>query len=195
MWQRLNTQLELGDIKVNAYYHRSGYTSSWFEAVLDVVKANKTIKEKDPIVRLVNLLEATWASLTNTEMEYAKQNYPKIVSKLKVDKDVNRNSGLISISPEWINDTINRQEASSIIKFDKDFNIISIDISDLFWIHEEDEDEDENKYTYIKDALEWIDIHNIKEDQLEEVETFINSISWKNPFNIKWDDTIYSIIE
>lgn len=193
MWQRLNTQLELWDIKVNAYYHWSGYTKPWFKEVMNVVKANKNTKEKDPIVRLVSLLESTWASLTIEELQYAREHYPKIVSKLKVDTNVNRNSGLISISPEWVEETIDWQEASSIIKFDEDFNIISIDISDLFWIHEQDDDDD-SKYTYLKDVLEWIDIHNVKEDQLEQVEKFLDSVSWKNPFNIKWNDTVYCII-
>jgi len=111
MGQRLNVEIidgnyshpkMMGRTVANAYYHWSGYSESAVEILQDAIKAIKTIKEKDPLVRAIKVLEATGASLTSEELERGKE----ILNGYKNTAEiVSRNNGLIAVSKEGIEET------------------------------------------------------------------------------------------
>ena len=112
MGQRLNIQIEANNtdtneivVLANCYYHWSGYTSSAMELVKEIVDSGiYNLDILDPVEKAIRLLEATGAGLCEGELTYT-YNIPKY----KVT--TGRNSGLIAISEEGINNIAEWEES------------------------------------------------------------------------------------
>ena len=129
MGQRLNIQFEDNTgILANAYYHWSGYTSSAL-ALTNHILSNDLIDDISISnkVKAVKLLETTGAGLTENEFndEFTKELYKQ---------SVDRNDGLIAISEQGIQETLQWEEARVTINLDT--KQLSFDI---YWSVNEDE--------------------------------------------------------
>lgn len=125
MGQRLNIQIQRGEtILANAYYHWSAYTGSALE-LLKTIHENwdKLSNEENDIIRAVRLLEATGAGLTQEELfnvDILGQGF------VPQNVEINRNDGLIAVSPEGIAETNDWAEGGAII--DLDDAMVSFDV-------------------------------------------------------------------
>ncbi len=192
MGQRLTIELYFPNQVVNCYYHWSWYTESALDLIQKIVNANKTLTDTDHLIRWVRLLEATWASLTQGGLNYALTNLNQsISSQIKVDIDVNRNSWLIAISPDWLEENIDYAENTASIKFDQDNNILSIDISDLFYQHEDQDEYEECHYDLFNNDF---DFNNIKSEQIDHIVSVIEKFDYRKTFTVEWDDNEYALI-
>ena len=192
MGQRLTIVLNFPNQVVNCYYHWSWYTESSLDLIQKIVNANKTLTDTDHIIRWVRLFEATWASLTQGGLNYALTNLNQsISSKFKVDIDVNRNSWLIAISPEWVEKNLDYAEHATSIKFDKDNTILSIDISDLFYQHEDPDEYEKCNYDLFD---EYFDFNNIKPEQIDYIVSVIEKFDYRKTFTVWWDINYRSLI-
>lgn len=102
MGQRLNIEI-VATVKLlaNSYYHWSAYTSSAKFLTRQILLYLKRSKLKDPLLKAIRCLEKTGAGLTKFELEDVKKLYPNKTFKKATD----RNSGLISISKNGMNET------------------------------------------------------------------------------------------
>ncbi len=197
MGQRLNIELHFPDqLVVNCYYHRSWYTESALDLIQKIVNANKTLTDTDHIIRWVRLFEATWASLTKEELDYAVANLDKTIhNQLEVWDIIHRNNWLIAISPEWIEETLYCKDHMTKIRLDKDNNILSINILDLFSVdldrfYEESDKPEWNKDLFTKE----FDFISIKPEQLNHIISVIQKFDYKKTFTVEWDLSQYRII-
>lgn len=117
MGQRLNIQIQRGEsILANAYYHWSAYTGSALELLKTIhEKWEELSTEENDVIRAVRLLEATGAGLTEEELAHT-----SILGEGFIPRNVliNRNGGLISVSPEGITETNDWAEGGAIIDLD-----------------------------------------------------------------------------
>lgn len=121
MGQRLNLEILKGEtVLANAYYHWSGYTSS--SSSLASIVVNKIIEdEKNGITyssdvhQAVELLRATGGMLDIKELEA----YQKLTPSYQEDRACNRNEGLISVTPEGIEETREWEEARVSVYLDE----------------------------------------------------------------------------
>ena len=126
MGQRLNIEIKInGEVQANAYYHWSGYTSSALNLTELILEQYEDFLDRiEPKLSAIRLLETTGAGLTPEELEKAKEEY----SEVTFGKCNGRNSGLIAISEEGMNETRLWEEGRVTIDFDKetiDFNVWS----------------------------------------------------------------------
>lgn len=125
MGQRLNIQIQRGEtILANAYYHWSAYTGSAL-ALLEMIheKWDELSTEENDVIRAVRLLESTRAGLTQKELfnvDILGQGF------VPGNVEVNRNDGLIAVSPEGIAETNDWAEGGAII--DLDDAMVSFDV-------------------------------------------------------------------
>lgn len=125
MGQRLNIQIQRGEtILANAYYHWSAYTESSLELLKMIQeKWEKLSTTENDVIRAVRLLEATGAGLTQEELfNVATLGQDFIPGNV----EVNRNYGLIAVSPEGIAETNDWAEGGAII--DLDDAMVSFDV-------------------------------------------------------------------
>lgn len=117
MGQRLNIQIQRGEtILANAYYHWSAYTGSALELLKTIhEKWEELSTEENDVIRAVRLLETTGAGLTQEELlnvEILGQGF------IPGNVAVNRNDGLIAVSPEGIAETNDWAGGGAIIDLD-----------------------------------------------------------------------------
>ena len=193
MGQRLTIELYFPDqLVVNCYYHWSWYTESSLDLIQKIVNANKTLTDTDHLIRWVRLLEATWASLTQEEFDYAVANLDKSIhTQLKVWTHIDRNDWLIAISPESLEENLDCAENTASIKLNKDNNILSIDISDLFYQHEDQDEYEECHYDLFNEDF---DFNNIKSEQIDHIVSVIEKFDCRKTFTVEWDDNEYAPI-
>ena len=127
MGQRLNIEIHRGEKALaNAYYHWSAYTQSALELTQEIISTIEEVKESDPVVEAVRLLEATGAGMPPQEKERVNQ-----VRDVSIFKDsTDRSSGLISITNEGIAETREWQEGRVIIDLDNEmiqFDVCGVD--------------------------------------------------------------------
>lgn len=125
MGQRLNIQIQRGEtILANAYYHWGAYTGSALERLKTIHKKwDELSTEANDVIRAVRLLEATGAGLTQEELfnvDILGQGF------VPGNVEVNRNDGLIAVSPEGIAETNDWAEGAAII--DLDDAMVSFDV-------------------------------------------------------------------
>lgn len=115
MGQRLNLEIQNnGEALANSYYHWSGYSTSSLELTLAVISA---YKEGDSNVKdALRLLQATGARITKDSWDYGVE---KGYFLGDYSDFMDRNSGLIGISPEEIHETRGWAEGTVVIHLDK----------------------------------------------------------------------------
>lgn len=183
MGQRLNLEIwNNGNVLANAYYHWSAYTSEAANVVkqaLNYIKSN-AIKNDNPLLYAIRVLEATGAGLTDREIEYAKK--IDCLTNEKFSPCNGRNCGLLGISPDEISSTRSWQEYAAYIFIDE--ARISFRV---FWTQKRWEYEKEQKEEYDNDikasGLTHADWHadDIKFDKWEDFITFLeqqNGMPW-----------------
>ena len=130
MGQRLNIQIEANNtdtnetvVLANCYYHWSGNTYSAMELVNEIVESGiYNLDILDPVEKAIRLLEATGSGLCEDELTDT-YNTPKYRIS------TSRNSGLIAISEEGINNTVYWEESRVTINLTTG----SIDMSDMVY--------------------------------------------------------------
>ncbi len=149
MGQRLNVEIvEDGKTLANAYYHWGGYTDSALaatKAILNHINTTKTMPdntqselcdkynacfspEKTSIIEAIKMLESTEAGLASNEKVWAKTNIKDYDNHIFTNC-IDRNVGIISISPEEIQKTRDVEEARVTIDMTNktiEFDVISI---------------------------------------------------------------------
>lgn len=185
MGQRLNIEItDNGNVLANAYYHWSGYTDSAIYLTSEIIKQMKfTQFIQDKGVKAIALLEHTGAGMNEEEMKKAKELYNRPFNPAS-----DRNGGLISVSPEGIEDTRRWEEARVTI----DLTAERVDFEAIVRMSEEEYvDEWEGKL----EGVETIDI-DIHEMRYSELDTLAELIKNNPTFKITSEsDFIYTIIE
>lgn len=125
MGQRLNFELvSVEGIKLNVYYHWSGYTKDALEILKDYSKLD------GKLISIFQKLQEEGARLTPKEVEYVVNN--KILGldfDLIKQDNIDRNSGLISFSKEGMKETEFWQECG--VKLD--FKSNTAHLFEAFW--------------------------------------------------------------
>ena len=183
MGQRLNIEIKInGEVQANAYYHWSGYTSSAIKLTEQILLQREDFLDRiEPKLSAIRLLETTGAGLTPEELEKAKEEY----SEVTFGKCNGRNSGLIAISKDGIDETRIWEEARVTIDFDEetvDFNVWSI------W--------DKEEYLDYHEKLPEKEI-NDSDFNIMSFETFLNDFSEKDMSDLTFihNDLVYVAIE
>ena len=166
----------------NAYFHWSGYTSSAAQLTLKVIEEIRTLKElKDRRLYAIKLLESTGARLTESEVDYASKTLSNFdANNVEIAKD--RNSGLIAISDEGINETRTWEEAR--VEIDLDEKTIDFDV--IYYYDKEDfiDDNSEEEFEVLEEhdfncdfkAIEFEDFPRIKSELLDLINNNIYSV-------------------
>jgi hypothetical protein len=184
MGQRLNIEIRKDNkVLANAYYHWFGYTSSALVLTEEILKNIDNVNFDNVVVGAVKLLEVTGAGLTSSEIDILGEDMKNINFKKAID----RNEGLIAISPKGIESTQYREEARVEIHLDTKNIILN-----LYWdIEEDDYDEDDlpNFYeaTIDYEKVSFEKFNSLKDEILENIEN-------KNYYFI-YNNKKYSFIE
>jgi hypothetical protein len=98
MGQRLVVVINSGGKDLaNAYYHWSGYSWASLETIMPIIEFLKNNKLKNiTTLKAIKLLQLTRAELLDSELEYCIKNNIPIK---RVWPNINRNNGLIAVSP------------------------------------------------------------------------------------------------
>ena len=181
MGQRLNIQIEMdipdsneSKVLANAYYHWSGYTSSAYELVKMIADSdywNDNCTIMDPVEKAIRLLETTGAGLCPDELTDT-YNTPKY--KLTTG----RNSGLIAISEEGINNTVYWEEARVTINLTTKM----VDMGGVYYLDEVDEEDEDETLDDIPE-LEY-DLHTSISDFTKVYNEFHEKIESKNNYKV-----------
>lgn len=181
MGQRLNIQIEMdipdsneSKVLANAYYHWSGYTSSAYELVKMIADSeywNDNCTIMDPVEKAIRLLEVTGAGLCPDELTDT-YNTPKY--KLTTG----RNSGLIAISEEGINNTVYWEEARVTINLTTKM----VDMGGVYYLDEVDEEDEDETLDDIPE-LEY-DLHTSISDFTKVYNEFHEKIESKNKYKV-----------
>ncbi len=115
MGQRLNIEIVDNDkVLANAYYHWSAYTGSslsllreilykWDEIKAELISPFSDENDNARIMTAVRLLEETGAGLNNSEYDRVRER--NMLPGYEFKHALDRNSGLLSITPEGIEET------------------------------------------------------------------------------------------
>lgn len=161
MGQRLNMEIrKKGKVLANAYYHWSGYTGSAYEIASQVIDYIELNKNMDSRMLAIRALESTGAGICDDDKDYLKS-FRKYHQE-QVNKMIDRNAGILSISPKTIAETQQWAEGTCILEID---NLQDIKVSfDVLCIYDSQEDyehnyldDDEFEITKFRDNLETID--------------------------------------
>ena len=112
MGQRLNIEIKIsGRVVANAYYHWSAYTGESLDLVNKIITNFDSIKEENPILYGVQLLQLTGAGLERKSVDWAYKNIPNFslnemdTIKYKYNIEDDRNNGLIAITEKDMEET------------------------------------------------------------------------------------------
>lgn len=189
MGQRLNVEIEInGNTAANCYYHWSAYTSSAMNITKNIVEHYMSNKQEfdamNPVVAGIRLLESSGAHLTPKELE---QMQP--FTEEEFDTNADRNSGLISISGEGVEETRSWEEGRVTINLTDeviDFEVVSVISPAEYkeWYEEEPEG--------LPHVLN-LGLHEMKFDQIDEIQSVLKRNS---AFTCdEYPDTIVTVIE
>ena len=196
MGQRLNIQIEANDtdtnetkVLANCYYHWSGNTYSAMELVNEIVDSGVyNLDILDPVEKAIRLLEATGAGLAMDELTdtYNEPKY-RVAS--------NRNSGLIAISEEGINNVAEWEESRVTINLTTG----SINMSDMFY-DETDVFSRADRETKLKNLYELKSDLNSNFDTFQDLYTELDDNVYKayrkyGEYMFGQEDCIYRTIE
>jgi hypothetical protein len=118
MGERLNIEIkENNKVLANAYYHWSGYTSSSLELTQIVLDNIDKINYDNRIVNAIKLLEITGAGLTKEDKNYGNK-FIKNFDSYSFKDAIDRNDGLLAISPKGIEETEQWEEHRVEINLD-----------------------------------------------------------------------------
>ena len=147
MGQRLNIEIVTNEKTLaNSYFHWSGYTGSAIKLTEKILEKYQEMIEEPPvrvgdetIYRVlsptelaVRLLEHVGAGLNDRERENIK-NYPEFAD-LTIQDCVDRNTGLLSVTPEGIKETEDWEEERVTINIEEETVIFTV-----FWIESKEE--------------------------------------------------------
>lgn len=98
MGQRLVVVINSGGKDLaNAYYHWSGYSWSSLETIMPIIEFLENNKLKNiSVLEAIELLQLTEAELTDSELQYCNGNG---ISANRLTDNINRNNGIIAVSP------------------------------------------------------------------------------------------------
>lgn len=144
MGQRLNIEIHNnGELLANCYYHWAAYTDSTLELATDALDAlyNEVCENLNPKQKAIVMLYATGASMQGeTELKLAKELMKGVDDWEFPDKfEPDRNSGLINLSEEGMQDTRDWAEGAVIIDIGKEI----IDFNVMFTCDEDEPDEED----------------------------------------------------
>lgn len=138
MGQRLNIEITANDkLLANCYYHWSAYTSSAKILTRQILLYLKNSRTTEPLLKAIRCLEKTGAGLTKFELEDVKKLYPKRTFKKAKD----RNTGLIAITQQGMNETRRWEEGR--VTVDITNNTLNFDVFFTETIEEFKEDNEE----------------------------------------------------
>lgn len=140
MGQRLNIEIKDGNgiTLANGYYHWSAYTGSAIELVETIIETNEDIECNSLLERAVKLLESTGAGINDFEKTRIEADSTNKFDGIDFKPCVDRNRGLISVTPEGIMDTRKWEEGRVNIDIENQ----TIDF-DVYW-----EDDIDNFISY-----------------------------------------------
>lgn len=175
MGQRLNIEIHNKDgILANAYYHWSGYSLTAYnltESIVAMVTKWRS-KIKNDMLFAVGLLEATGAGIPKEELEFLRTSEwcahmsSKEWSKIIFKPGVDRNAGLIAVSPKGVERTRFWEEGRVTINIDtKEVNF------NVYWEYDEETFKERFPAMYENP----VGIAEIKDFQLDKIP--FNSIS------------------
>ena len=178
MGQRLNLEIVQGDaVLANAYYHWSGYTSSAFDLVKQIVDSGVYYSNiADPVEKAIRMLEVTGAGLTEDE-------FTEMYSPDKFATATSRNTGLIAISKTGIEETRRWEEANITI----DISTGSIDTGGVFYLIDEYEEQEEQE--------ESVELANSLVVDITKFQELYEEITNLNTYRIKVSEHIFMLIE
>ena len=193
MGQRLNLEIiNNDDVLANAYYHWSGYTRSSLELTKMALGYLVENTEGDELVRAIRALEATGAGLTDVEKKILEK---KNLDSLNFAQAIDRSEGLISISPDGIEETQTWSEGTVIINIEDlkvDFQALSFYGNEEQYIEHCEPEEDEEILTLPED----INLESINPDQIDRFENFLEETIKNGLYSFKTTNgTYFSIIE
>ena len=138
MGQRLNFEVCYdGEVLANAYYHWSAYTSSSLGILENVIEAYKNRTEINPLRVAVEILQATGAGVDDEEKSRIRMDKSGKFDGIKFRDAVDRNEGLLAVTPEGIESTRRWEEGR-----------VTVDISteeflfDVVWVESNEEYEE-----------------------------------------------------
>lgn len=138
MGQRLNFEVCYdGEVLASAYYHWSAYTSSSLGILENVIEAYKNRTEINPLRVAVEILQATGAGVDDEEKSRIRMDKSGKFDGIKFRDAVDRNEGLLAVTPEGIESTRRWEEGR-----------VTVDISteeflfDVVWVESNEEYEE-----------------------------------------------------
>lgn len=120
MGQRLNLEIrKKGRTLANAYYHWSAYTGSAFELVSTACLYIQDHADMPAKLLAIRALEATGAGIDkDCQSDYTYMTKHKLFHDKEFKDCVDRNEGILSVSPESIQDTRDWAEENAYIDMD-----------------------------------------------------------------------------
>ena len=213
MGQRLVVEVkEKDELLCTLYFHWSGYTASTYDEVCQLVKileghdVNRTVVDfkdgkislkeletevknyEDKILQIIHAYEELGGGLSGDadNLAYAKKKYPHEVFKVEVD----RNNGLVDISPKGMQEALNWAEANAVV----DISEKTVSIEAWMYILEEDFLEEQKEGWY--EGVEIIsppdvDIEDFCFSEAEDICELVSDICGNN--QIIFDGTAYMV--
>lgn len=191
MGQRLNIEIiSDGNTIANAYYHWSAYTHSAFELTKVVCETVCDLMDTLPPLELaIAALEATGAGINEKEAERIAKD--ERFSKLLFKPCMDRNTGLLAVTPRGIAETEDWMEGRVSIDFDTEkvyFDVLN------YYSEEEFEDEfseDIRGGEWLRelDKVKWDPDKGIPIEDLSELEDVLshpNGVRLKNGDVVLW---------
>lgn len=139
MGQSLNIEIRnMNRTLANAYYHWSGYSSTAAEMTRSIIHRFYDHEPCSDFKLAVDLLQSTGAGLYSEEWERVSSIPDKRFSNVEFhNAAVDRNRGLLSVTPDGIEDTRRLEEARVTIDISKE----RVDF-DVLWLYSPQEYED-----------------------------------------------------
>ncbi len=204
MGQRLVVNIVKDDIVLaNSYYHWSGYTDSALFITVNCIKRFAETEYEDDIEKAIDMLYATGAGMELAEennkvfLEYKAKNP---FFSIPFVKGTDRNSGLIAISKENIEESQNWSEGDVFIdigtktvdfrvmyEVDKDSLVENECYNEDIEFDELSDKEIEQKYIDAVDKLEIVD-YPYEEISFDDFEDFADKVSSVGGYTFKLSD-------
>lgn len=201
MGQRLNLEICIDNEPLaNVYYHWSGYTQAALQLADDFINGVTRLQagsKNDKLVPIVlTALRNSGAGLSEKEAAALIERFPDLigqpVSRPALEKDLNRNNGLIAFSEDGMNET--RCCAEATVTIDVGTKLVSFD---AVWSGDDMDPEYTNGQLTAENTL---DIGDIRIDSALSYETFhrLAIMGLRRPVPFCWredDGTIWACIE
>ena len=203
MGQRLTIDVKKDNEVVAAlYFHWSAYTVSAVMTAQSIVEylndEDSDTKDLELVLRLIRFVEENGGGIDggegSEEWEYITAKYPNVTFKRD---DINRNHGLIAISPNGIEGIHSWSEGEIVIDLDAET------ISDsVFFIYEDIDELNEERQEWMDDDYEPISMDDIPEldydpgeCSFEDLPDFVANLEGNNNCYARYGDIIYGFIQ